>query len=132
MATDAREAVNVGVGANVAGLARGSDEVLKRWLKGRQQLSRNLLREMVAVAREHGGTIEGASLVADGDDVPICGNVVLRFPRPPKGGLFEALGERGLSFNVLTHGIPIPDIYHVEVVNPVINPGQIDKGTIGR
>lgn len=132
MATETKTAVNLG-GANVATIARGSDEVLKKWVAGRQKLSRELLSEMVGVARQFGGSVEGASLVADGEDTPRCGNVVLRFPFPPRPGLLEALGQKGLGFHVLTHGIPIPDIFHIEVVNPVVNPGQIaaGKGTIG-
>jgi hypothetical protein len=131
--TEVKNAVNVGAGTNVATLTRGSDAVLKRWVADRQKLSRELLGEMVSVARQFGGSVEGAALVADGEDTPRCGNVVLSFPFPPRPGLFEALGQKGLGFNVLTHGIPIPDIFHVEVVNPVINPGQVaaGKGTIG-
>jgi hypothetical protein len=131
--SETKNAVNLGPAGNIATVARGSDEVLKKWVAGRQKLSRNLLAEMVAVAREHGGSVEGASLVADGDDTPRCGNVVLRFPIPHGGPVFEALGQKGLGFHVLTHGIPVPDWYRIEVVNPVINPAQIEggKGTIG-
>jgi hypothetical protein len=132
MATETKDAVNLGPHANVATLARGSDEVLKKWIAGRQKLSRELLSEMVGVARQFGGSVAGASLDSDGDDTPRCGNVVLQFPFPPRPGVFEALGQKGLGFNVLTHGIPIPDIFHIEVVNPVVNPGQVGgRSTIG-
>jgi len=130
MPTETKDSVNVGPGANVAGLARGSDEVLKKWLKDRQKLSRDLLGEMVAVARQHGGTVSGASLAADGDDVPYCGNVVLTFPFPPRPGPLESLLSKGLRFGVLTHGIPVPDIYVVTVKNPVGGPGP-EQGQIG-
>jgi len=127
MPTETKESVNVGVGANVAGLARGSEEVLKKWLKDRQKLSRDLLGEMVAVARQHGGSVTGAELAADGDDVPLCPEIILRFPIPPRPGPgpLDILVSKGLQFNVLTHGIPVPDIYVVTVKNPVTGPGPI-------
>jgi hypothetical protein len=127
MPTETKESVNVGAGANVAGPARGSEEVLKKWQKDRLKLSRDLLGEMVAVARQHGGAVAGASLAADGDDTPLCPEIVLRFPVPPRPGPnpLDALVAKGLEFNVLTHGIPFPDIYVVTVKNPVIGPGPI-------
>lgn len=127
MSTEIRQGVNV----SGATIQRGSDEVLKRWTHERQQLSRNLLDVVAAIAEKHGGKVESVSLVADGDDVPRCGTVGVRFPfpHPHGGGPFDDLTASGLSFHVFTHGIPIPDVLHVGVSNPV----QINasKGTIG-
>jgi hypothetical protein len=126
MSTEIKQGVNVS-GGNIQ---RGSDEVLKRWTHDRQQLSRNLLDVVAAIAEKHGGKVESVSLVADGDDVPRCGSVGVRFPFPhPHGGdPFGDLAKSGLSFHVFTHGIPIPDVLHVGVINPVVNPAQIAAG----
>jgi hypothetical protein len=117
MSSEVQQGVNLAAGGKIAD-ARGSDEVIRRWVGERQQVSRDFLGQALKVAREHGGRVVSASLAADGDDTPYCGTVTIHFPFPRGGEGIPSLAAISAELLILTHGIPIPDILSVRALNP--------------
>ena len=92
--------------------ARGSEQVIERWLGDRRRLSRKTLEDLVSLARNSGGELVDVTP----DDW--CGTMWFKpWPRPKGAQLIENLVARGYVVEVFPLGIPHPEAVQVLVRN---------------
>jgi hypothetical protein len=89
-------------------------------LQQSRKLTRQELKSLVELAREHGGEMVNVARVAGSDD-DWCGTMWFRGPRPKRVGvLVEGLLERGYGIEIFPRGIINPDALQIDFRNQAI------------